>query len=152
MNKESCCFYEKKHTPLGDYYVCHHSKTVLFSVEKGQTLEDTCNAVYNFLSVVQEKRLALQDSLHKLAQRQDSGEKLSDEEQETYDKLQELCDIFTDFQQEGIIHIDPNGGISQKKDAVPYGKSSGSKEAIYKTLYRLLMISDWLKEKFGIEE
>lgn len=151
MNQKSCCYCDKELTALGRYYVCSHCKTVAYT--KDIPFEEKCNAINNFLDDVQEKINAQPKWFSELNKKHTFGEELTAEEQDACDRLCEFQSLRSVLKHETKVACNDNSGVPcRKKHALPCSRSGESKETIKKALYRLLMISDWLKEKFEIEE
>lgn len=136
MSEKQCYYCNQKLIAVREWYVCHHCKTVAFT--RDISFEEKSETIIKFLDDVQKKVLTQQDSLFKLEQCSISGKKLTDEEKMTLENMKKFRSAYTD------LHFFTEGSWS--------GKSGSSQRRTKEALYQLLMISDWLKEKFEIEE
>ncbi len=151
MNKNLCYCCNNELTPVGKYYICHHCKTVAFTEEI--PFEEKCNAINKFLDDVQKKILAEPQWLAELNSRHKFAKELTTEEQAVCDRLYEFQSVRCILIHETKVVCGDNSGIPcRKKKALPCTRGDASMKIIKMALYRLLMISDWLKEKFEIEE
>lgn len=132
MDKYFCCCCDQELAPVGKYYVCHRCKTVAFTEDI--PFEEKCNAINQYLDDVQKKISTKRDELYKLEQKYTLKEELTAEEQEMHEKLSEFQAVFSDLK------------------IILYSGSDAATKRIKMSLYRLLMISDWLREKLELEK
>lgn len=148
MNKNLYCCCNQELTQEGKYFVCKRCKTVAFI--KDSPFEEICISFNQYLDDIQKKISTKQDFLYDLEQRHMLNQELTAEEQEIRDKVTEFQNIYRDLKHETREVCGANiEGPCQNPKPRFCGKSDSVMTRIEMLLYRLLMISDWLNEKFG---